>query len=557
MPTKIDPISLVYQATLEPELWLELLEQMEDLFNNAVYPEQEFNLLSEHCQRARKITQELHGLREQSGTWKHLVDHLPMGVFFVNPDLKVIAQNQKADALARSEQLLSINHKQQIDLKSVALSKQLHEIVSQSLNSPSQGIQIDTNSLLMAVPIKKIEVDQSLKGATTALLVVSGDEKITPDLSMIRSLHQLTYAEARLTHGLCLTSSLRDAAKLSGISLSTARSYLKSIYSKTSCNSQLTLVRKVVASSFATMGFACGATVLNKAYEQIFSLSDKRLLTWVEYGDPSGTPIVIFESVGGALPNHMDSSQYYLEKKLRIIVVIRPGYGSSTSKNTLTYAGFSDDVVELLDHLHLKKVGIIGYSLGGAYGAVFAARYPQRVNHLGLFSSNLPWDYISKPLASHLQIMLKVFNTAPQILQYIMSLIMHSTLRDPQRFYSKMAKRLNKRDSEILNGTEWQERLGEQLRQRLMGGVQVYVQEYMLMTQVWEISLRDIQCVTLIWHGDEDNLVNVDDIKTMAEEIELVDLTIFPKQGHYFICDKWHDFLQAYSAQPQKELTFA
>jgi pimeloyl-ACP methyl ester carboxylesterase len=557
MNTKIDPISLIYQATLEPELWLELLEQMEHLFNDAIYPDQEFNLLSEHCQRARKITQELHGLKEQSGTWKHLVDHLPMAVFFVNPDLEVIAQNKRAASLLKNEQFLRINQKQQFELKSTSLSKQLVEIMSQTLNFPSQGIQIDTDAkvLLMAVPIRKIEVDRSLKGATTALLIFTADEKITPDLSVIKSLHQLTYAEARLTHGLCLTSSLSDAAKLSGVSLNTARSYLKSIYSKTSSNSQLTLVRKVIATSFATLGFAC-STQLDKPLEQLFTLSDNRLLTWFEYGDPEGLPIIIFESIGGALPNHQDSTQYYLEKKLRIIVIIRPGYGSSTSKEKISYKNFSHDVVELLDHLRLKKVSVIGYSLGGAYGSVFAACYPERVNHLGLFSSSLPRDYMSQPLAPHLRMMLRVFTIAPDIFKYVMSLIMHSTLRDPQKYYTKIAKQLNDTDSQILNGTLWQERIGEQLRHRLMGGVKVYVQEYMMMTRGWEVELSDIQCPTLIWHGDEDNLVNIHDIKALANDIEYADLVIFKKQGHYLICDKWHDFLNAYSKHKQQKLEF-
>ena len=557
MNTKIDPISLIYQATLEPELWLDLLEQMEHLFNDAIYPEQEFNLLSEHCQRARKITQEFHGLREQSGTWKHLVDHLPMAVFFVNPELKVIAQNNRAASLLKDEQFLRITKKQQFELKSTSLSKQLVEIMSQTLNFSSQGMQLDTDAkvLLMAVPIKKIEVDRSLQGATTALLIFTADEKITPDLSVIRSLHQLTYAEARLTHGLCLTSSLGDAAKLSGVSLNTARSYLKSIYSKTSTNSQLTLVRKVIATSFATLGFAC-STQLNKPNEQLLTLSDNRLLTWLEYGDPEGLPIIIFESIGGALPNHQDSTPYYFEKKLRIIVIIRPGYGSSTSKVKISYKNFSHDVVELLDHLQLKKVSVIGYSLGGAYGSVFAASYPERVNHLGLFSSSLPRDYMSQPLAPHLRMMLRVFTIAPDIFKYIMSLIMHSTLRDPQKYYTKIAKQLNEADSQILSGTLWQERIGEQLRHRLMGGVKVYVQEYIMMTQGWEVELCDIQCPTLIWHGDEDNLINIHDIKALANDIENADLVIFKKQGHYFICDKWHDFLNAYSKHKQKKLEF-
>jgi pimeloyl-ACP methyl ester carboxylesterase len=555
MNTKIDPISLIYQATLEPELWLELLEQMEHLFNDAIYPEQEFNLLAAHCQRARKITQEFHGLKEQSGTWKHLVDHLPMAVFFVNHELEVIAQNKRAASLLINEQFLRVNQKQQFELKSTLLSNQLTEIMSQTLNFPSQGLQIDSEAkvLLMAVPIKKVEMDSSLKGATTALLIFTADEKITPDLSVIRSLHQLTYAEARLTHGLCLTSSLGDAAKLSGVSLNTARSYLKSIYSKTSSNSQLTLVRKVIATSFATLGFAC-SNQLNKPNDQLLTLSDNRLLTYIEYGDPAGLPIIIFESIGGALPNHQDSTRYYLENKLRIIVIVRPGYGSSTSKVKVSYKSFSDDVVELLDHLHLKKVSVIGYSLGGAYGSVLAARFPERVSHLGLFSSSVPMDYISQPLAPHLRMMLRVFNVAPDIFKYVMSLIMHSTLRDPQKYYTKIAKQLNETDSQILNGTLWQERIGEQLRHRLMGGVKVYVQEYIMMTQGWEVELSDIQCPTLIWHGDEDNLINIHDIKVLASDIEYADLVTFKKQGHYLICDKWHDFLTAYSKHKQEKL---
>ncbi|MBL4631461.1 MAG: hypothetical protein JKY14_09995, partial [Paraglaciecola sp.] len=67
-------------------------------------------------------------------------------------------------------------------MKSASLSKQLVDIMSQTLNFPSQGLQLDTDSkvLLMAVPIRKIEMDRSLKGATTALLIFTADEKITP-----------------------------------------------------------------------------------------------------------------------------------------------------------------------------------------------------------------------------------------------------------------------------------------------------------------------------------------------------------------------------------------
>lgn len=552
-----DTIGQIYQATLEPELWLSVLEQLHRQLDSAKehsLNEQDSSvdrvaLLSEHCRRAKEITQELHSHQEQSVTWKHLVDHLPMAVFFVDHNLRAIANNCRGDTLLSEGQYVSINHQQQLCLKTPLLSKQLAKMVAVAGSSPAQGMPLDSdaNVLLMAIPIQKIEIDVPLMGASTALLVFTADERITPDLQVIRSLHQLTHAEAKLTHGLCLTHSLAEAAQLSGISLNTARSYLKSIYSKTSSNSQLELVRKVVGASFASMGFACGVKTNDNHYLSL-RLPDKRLLTWYEYGDPSGQPVVVFENVGGSLPQHQQYVDDYREQNQRVIVIVRPGYGGSSYNQDNTFVSVADDVIHLLDYCNIRKANVIGYSMGGAYAAVLAACYPERVKHLGLLSTALPWQFVqSQNLATHQRLLSSLLNVSPEAFRFVMSLMMRSTYRDPASFYRKLATQVYHRDAALLNDSIWQQQLGEQLKRRLMGGVKVYVQEYLMLRKGWGKRISDIQCPVLIWHGDEDRLVDHKGVSEFAAQFADAALDIHSGYGHFMVCEKWGDFFTACS----------
>ena len=58
----------------------------------------------------------------------------------------------------------------------------------------------------------------------------------------------------------------------------------------------------------------------------------------------------------------------------------------------LTYHAMAEDMIALLDHLHLKRVDIMGWSDGGNIGLDIAMHHPERVKHLVTFGANFQPD---------------------------------------------------------------------------------------------------------------------------------------------------------------------
>lgn len=94
-----------------------------------------------------------------------------------------------------------------------------------------------------------------------------------------------------------------------------------------------------------------------------------------------------------------DSLEYWeflannLKTKYQILRMDLRGHGKSDLKNEkITIDLFTNDLKELLDTLNLKKVNLIGFSLGGAIALNFALKYPERVSSMVLMSSFVKSD---------------------------------------------------------------------------------------------------------------------------------------------------------------------
>ncbi len=74
-------------------------------------------------------------------------------------------------------------------------------------------------------------------------LVLDPARRSLPKASEIAAALNLTPSEARIVHGLAEGDNMEEAANRAGISISTARSYLKTVFSKTGVSRQAELVR--------------------------------------------------------------------------------------------------------------------------------------------------------------------------------------------------------------------------------------------------------------------------------------------------------------------------
>jgi pimeloyl-ACP methyl ester carboxylesterase len=78
-----------------------------------------------------------------------------------------------------------------------------------------------------------------------------------------------------------------------------------------------------------------------------------------------------------------------LSKTHKVIIIDSRGHGRSTmSPQPFTYSLMASDVLQLMDHLKIKKASIVGWSDGGIIGLILAIKYPGRINKLFTFGTN-------------------------------------------------------------------------------------------------------------------------------------------------------------------------
>jgi len=103
----------------------------------------------------------------------------------------------------------------------------------------------------------------------------------------------------------------------------------------------------------------------------------------LEAGD--GFPVVLLHGMGGHLENFVNNIPAYAEH-LRIVAMDFLWHGRSQTQDfdNQVLPPLVDQVRDVLDTLNLERVHLEGQSLGGWVAALFALKYPERVEKLVL-----------------------------------------------------------------------------------------------------------------------------------------------------------------------------
>jgi pimeloyl-ACP methyl ester carboxylesterase len=101
-------------------------------------------------------------------------------------------------------------------------------------------------------------------------------------------------------------------------------------------------------------------------------------------GEGKGTPVVFVHSACGDTRHWMAQLQHLRAQRRAVALDLR-GHGRSeiSGDGDVTVEDFAADVGAVLDGLGLKRVVLVGHSLGGAVSVAYAGAHPERV--AGLF----------------------------------------------------------------------------------------------------------------------------------------------------------------------------
>jgi pimeloyl-ACP methyl ester carboxylesterase/DNA-binding CsgD family transcriptional regulator len=237
-------------------------------------------------------------------------------------------------------------------------------------------------------------------GAGRPLALVVSTELVWPEgfAATVQEAFGLTATEVEIVRGVTLGLPLRDIAEARGRSLETVRTQVRSVLAKTETHSQSELVRVVLGlMDVALVPLGGVATPAERAgleprpWREMRG-TDGRRLTWIEFGDPAGMPVLYMHLDFGLIRWPATAERAARMRGLRVIVPVRAGYGRTEPflKGTDHLAGVTRDYAAVLDHLGLKLAMVIPLGADLRYGLNLANQRPDLVRGLVGAACQLP-----------------------------------------------------------------------------------------------------------------------------------------------------------------------
>ena len=262
------------------------------------------------------------------------------------------------------------------------------------------------------------------------------------------------------------------------------------------------------------------------------ALPDGRELAFEEYGDPGGRPVLSFH---GGLSSRLDAAPAHaaaVELGVRIVSPDRPGMGRSTYQPGRRLLDWPSDVGILTDTLGISRFAVMGWSCGGPYAAVCAAKMPERVTAVGLLSSAVPFELFGtkKGLSNDDRILLFLVRWAP----WLASALLRVSIADASetRLYREIRRSFPAVDAAALKERGPVADAVAFIKESMRQGTAGCLQDYRVFGNPWEFALSEVTAPVHIWEGGEDHTGPPEYRDLLLRHLPDARISIIPGEGH-------------------------
>lgn len=236
--------------------------------------------------------------------------------------------------------------------------------------------------------------------APRPLALVVSTELVWPEgfETTVQDAFGLTAAEVEIVRGVTLGQPLRDIAAARQRSLETVRTQVRSVLAKTETHSQAELVRVVLGLMDVALVPYDGQVAmpapsrLERRNWREMTGPDGRRLTWIEFGDPGGVPVLYMHLDFGFVRWPAAAERAAVQRRLRVIVPVRAGYGRSEAvpRGVDHLVGVARDYAWLLDHLGVRDAVALPLGADLRFALQLAATRPDLVRGIVGAACQLP-----------------------------------------------------------------------------------------------------------------------------------------------------------------------
>jgi len=169
-----------------------------------------------------------------------VLDRLSVGVIVCDPDAKVMQINQAAATICTAKDGVSVDRSG--FLRATNANRNQDLIAAFAKEDAQSGLTLDRRDEVTGLAV----IVSPMSDGGRLVLISDPLTHTPPSVGVLQTLYDMPPSEARLLHGLVRGFSLKEAAQEMNITESSARTYLKRIFSRTATNSQPDLVRTVL-----------------------------------------------------------------------------------------------------------------------------------------------------------------------------------------------------------------------------------------------------------------------------------------------------------------------
>ncbi|EEW25432.1 LuxR C-terminal-related transcriptional regulator [Rhodobacter ferrooxidans] len=318
-----------------------------------------------HIGRARVFLDRFEATREDGGYRSILADIPRAAAFISNGGSTVAACNRAAaQAFGIAEgapiSALPLDAEDITTLRSVirkVAAGRAEKVITLRIRSTLTGGPV----IMRVSPVESAEKPPLALVLSTELVWPEGFE-VT-----VQEAFDLTAAEVEIVRSITLGLPLKDIAEARGRSLETVRTQVRSILAKTETHGQSELVRVVLGLMDVSLIPSVGADPLPRqgGLDDLpfhsLHLPDGRRLTWIEFGDPAGAPLLYMHLDYGLIRWTATAERQARARGIRVIVPVRAGYGRSDlhARGVDHLTGCTEDYAAVLEHLGVTSVAIL------------------------------------------------------------------------------------------------------------------------------------------------------------------------------------------------------
>lgn len=266
------------------------------------------------------------------------------------------------------------------------------------------------------------------------------------------------------------------------------------------------------------------------------TLRDGRRLAFSDIGHKDARPVLYLHGNPGSRtevlrPSYLDA---FAASRLRVITVDRPGYGESDPPGAKGHLPFTADLRELMDHLCLERVAVVGHSRGTLPAIGLGVVLADRITAVGAFGpTGLPDDPdLLRTMTPEGCLMLRLVKSAPLIARLLLRTNVLLDRAFPKTAVTRIAR--------VLPSPADREQLRQRGQEFIDGLAKGMKRDVGFAVDDWRSWLVDplgfdptaIRIPVLLWTGAEDRTCPPRPAEAMAKRIPSARAHLLADIGH-------------------------